>query len=88
LTNILIQLDVTQTFEGARLTLSGWGYISSSSKTMSNELRFVNLFGWSNTACQVPYRTITISDNMLCAATPKMDADGCQGDSGGEICVR
>ena len=76
---------MTQTFEGSNLTISGWGYISSSSKTMSNDLRFAYVTGWSNTACKVPYKTITITDNMICASTPKIDTDACQGDSGGPL---
>ena len=75
---------MTQTFEGASLTLSGWGYVSSSSKAMSNDLRFALITGWSNAACKVPYKTLTITDNMLCASSPKMDTDACQGDSGGK----
>jgi hypothetical protein len=75
--------DVTQTFERANLTISGWGYTIDKGGVLSPDLRFAYVTGWNNTACAATGYGKLITDNMICASTPKIDTDACQGDSGG-----
>ena len=77
--NILVT-DVTQSFEGTKLTISGWGHTSSNGQ-LSPNLKFAFVNGWSNAACKATVTLIT--DNMICASTANIDTGSCQGDSGG-----
>ena len=75
---------MTQTFEKANLTISGWGYTASNG-VLSPNLKYAFVIGWNNTACKASgtgYAKL-ITDNMICASTPAIDTDACQGDSGG-----
>jgi hypothetical protein len=78
----LFLLDVTQSFEGTNLTISGWGYTSSNGQ-LSPNLKFAFVNGWNNAACKATGYGTLITDNMICASTAKIDTDACQGDSGG-----
>jgi hypothetical protein len=78
-------LDVSQTFAGTTLTISGWGTISSNG-SQSSDLKVATVTGLSNTDCNKVYGGIT--SNMICAGTANFDTDTCQGDSGGEIVKR
>ena len=81
--NILVT-DVTQSFEGTNLTISGWGYTSSNGQ-LSPNLKFAFVNGWNNAACKATGYGTLITDNMICASTTKIDTDACQGDSGGQF---
>ena len=80
--NFFFKSDVTQSFEGTNLTISGWGYTASKGQ-LSPNLKFAFVNGWNNTACKATGYGNIITDNMICASTPKIDTDACQGDSGG-----
>ena len=75
-------LDVTQKFVGTNLTISGWGYTVDKG-SLSPNLRYAFINGWNNTACKATGYGSLITDNMICASSPKLDVDTCQGDSGG-----
>ena len=72
----------TQTFEGTNLTITGWGYTSDNGQ-LSPNLKFALVNGWSNAACKATGYGNLITTNMICASTPNIDTDSCQGDSGG-----
>ena len=75
--------DVSQTFVGTTLTISGWGTIASVG-SQSPDLKVGTVVGMSNSVCNAEYGSITA--NMICAGTPpSFDTDTCQGDSGGKI---
>ena len=84
---ICLPPDVTQTFAGANLTISGWG-TTSSGGTQSPALKGAFITGLTNAACSTTggYGT-SITANMICATTPAVDTDTCQGDSGGKQCI-
>jgi hypothetical protein len=65
------------------MTISGWGYTVDKGGILSPDLRFAYVTGWNNTACAATGYGRLITDNMICASTPKIDTDACQGDSGG-----
>lgn len=75
--------DVSQTFEGTTLTISGWG-TTSSSGSQSTDLKVGTVQGLSNNACNSAYQG-GITANMICAGTSNFDTDTCQGDSGGPL---
>jgi hypothetical protein len=75
--------DVTQTFDKANMTISGWGYTVDKGPQLSPDLKFAYVSGWSNTACAATGYGKLITENMICASTPRIDTDACQGDSGG-----
>ncbi len=72
----------TQTFEGTNLTITGWGYTTNNGQ-LSPNLKFGFVNGWNNTACRATGYGNIITANMICASSPKIDIDTCQGDSGG-----
>jgi hypothetical protein len=72
--------DVSQTFVGTSLIISGWGTVSSSG-AQSPDLKVATVTGWANADCSKVYSGIT--GNMICAGTSGFDTDTCQGDSGG-----
>ena len=74
--------DVTQTFEGTNLTVSGWGWTTPLGK-QSAPLKATYVTGVSNAACQASYPTANIGPYHICALTPNTDA--CNGDSGGKF---
>ena len=74
--------DVTQTFAGTSMTISGWG-TTSSSGSQSHQLKEATVTALTNAACNIPYGN-AITANMICAGNPpSFDTDTCQGDSGG-----
>jgi trypsin len=78
--------DVTQTFVGTKMTVSGWGRISSNG-SYSQVLKAAFVTGISNPDCKVisyspnPGFSVTITENTLCATAPSVSY--CFGDSGG-----
>ena len=78
---VCLPLDVSQTFAGASLTISGWG-TTSSSGIQSPALKVATVNGITNTACQANYPQETLGTYHLCAALTNTDT--CQGDSGGK----
>jgi hypothetical protein len=79
---ICLPPDVTQTFEGVNLTISGWGRIKTAG-IQSPALKGGYVIGWPDANCSAAGYAVT--DNMICAASPGFTTDTCQGDSGGEI---
>ena len=74
--------DVTQTFAGTAMTISGWGRTTSGG-TQSPKLKEATVTALTNAACNIPYGN-QITANMICAGNPpSFDTDTCQGDSGG-----
>jgi len=65
------------------MTISGWGYTVDKVPQLSPDLKFAYVSGWNNTACSATGYGKLITENMICASTPKIDTDACQGDSGG-----
>jgi len=81
---ICLPPDVTQTFAGTNLTISGWG-TTSSGGSQSPALKAAFITGMTNSACSATGYGSSITANMICATTPAIDTDTCQGDSGGKI---
>ncbi|KAM4049220.1 granzyme A-like [Anomaloglossus baeobatrachus] len=73
--------------DGTFCSVAGWG--RTDVKKKSDVLLAVNLTIVGNKDCKEPYNTIkqTITDNMMCAKSPKMNrrAGTCFGDSGGPL---
>ncbi|XP_077301058.1 trypsin-7-like [Arctopsyche grandis] len=69
------------------LTVSGWGFITSSATAFSNVLRAVNLPVIPNIVCQLLYGSRqTITDTMFCGGKILFGGKGaCQGDTGGPV---
>jgi len=65
------------------MTISGWGYTVDKGPQLSPDLKFASVIGWNNTACAATGYGKLITENMICASTPRIDTDACQGDSGG-----
>ena len=76
--------DVTQTFEGALTTVSGWGLTSNTNTVPSPVMKATFLTGISNPDC-IAKKTgnASITSNMLCAISSS--SSGCRGDSGGNL---
>ncbi len=74
---------MTQTFAGTNLTISGWG-TTSSGGFQSPALKAAFVTGMTNSACSATGYGSGITANMICATTPAIDTDTCQGDSGGK----
>ena len=70
------------------LILTGWGKLSAES-TVVTKLQDVQLPLVSNTECakknKDPNGASLISENMLCAGSPKENKGSCGGDSGGPL---
>jgi trypsin len=79
---ICLPPDVTQTFEGTNMTISGWGRIKTGG-TQSPALKAGFVIGWYNQNCLAAGFAVT--NNMICAASTNFTTDACQGDSGGKI---
>ena len=78
--------DVTETFAGASLTSSGWGYTTGGdSSTASNVLKAAFLRGMSNQDCSIAQNTAlaTFPPSRLCANGFETNSSICSGDSGG-----
>jgi trypsin len=73
---------VTQTFAGTNMTISGWGTMSAGG-LQSPALKAAFVTGMTNAACSATGYGRSITANMICATTPAVDTDTCQGDSGG-----
>jgi len=79
---VCLPTDLSQTFEGATLTISGWGTVASGG-SQSPELKVATVTGISNALCQSKYPGEVLSTYNICAA--KSGTDTCQGDSGGPM---
>jgi len=81
-----VQIDTSgysETLDPSNLVWAiGFGTTSSGGST-PDELLHVEVNYVPNTDCQDDYDQETISDDMICAASPGKDA--CQGDSGGPL---
>ena len=66
------------------MTISGWGYISNGGPRSPN-LKQAFVIGMSNNDCKATGYGKMITPNMICATTPNIDTDTCQGDSGGKL---
>ena len=64
------------------MTISGWGYILNGGPQSPN-LKQSFVLGMSNSDCKATGYGAMITSNMICATTPNIDTDTCQGDSGG-----
>ncbi len=80
---ICLPPDVTQTFAGTNLTISGWGRTTFNG-SQSPALKGAFITGMTNSDCSATGYGSDITDNMICATTPAIDTDTCQGDSGGK----
>jgi hypothetical protein len=78
--------DVTQTFEGASLTVSGWGSTVGGSFSPSSVLRAANLRVTSNTECasrvSTPLQGL-FGDSVMCALGTDTSSSFCNFDNGG-----
>ena len=75
--------DVTQTFAGTNLNVSGWGKTSNGG-SLSSDLKVGTVQGMTNAACAIVYKPRVITENMICAGTPNFDTDFGNNDSGGK----
>ena len=67
----------------APVTVSGWGNTSEDG-TVSDELRYVRLHVFSQSACNGYYGGISAT-KQVCAGSKRAGEDSCQGDSGGPL---
>ncbi|CAB3365331.1 Hypothetical predicted protein [Cloeon dipterum] len=77
--------QVSNTFEGVPLTVSGWGRTNDWNPFTSNELRFVEVTGISNALCAEYYGIDIINESKLCIDTLGGSEGTCNGDSGGPL---
>jgi trypsin len=81
---VCLPTDLSQTFVGTKLTVSGWGTTVTpynfSTDPYSNVLKATSLTGITNDDCQKAWGDIT--SNKLCARD--VSSAACHGDSGGK----
>ena len=77
--------NVSDTYAGVELTVSGWGALSSGGG-FPTVLHEAQVSGVTNQECMESYGT-SITDRMLCAGRIEGGIDSCQGDSGGPLTV-
>ncbi|KAL5290963.1 hypothetical protein ACFFRR_010393 [Megaselia abdita] len=63
---------------------SGWGRVSDSSKTISNDLRFVEVSLMDHSKCMRSYLMFLVKSSNICVDTSE-GYSTCQGDSGGPL---
>jgi hypothetical protein len=70
------------------MRISGWGSTFYGGP-VSSQLRTAFVTGMSNADCQSRYSPVglAVTPRMMCATTPAVDTDTCQGDSGGKTVV-
>jgi Trypsin len=78
----------SKTFVGTQMRISGWGSTYYGGP-VSPQLRTAFVTGMSNTDCQSRYSAagLGVTQRMMCATTPAVDTDACQGDSGSKTDV-
>jgi secreted trypsin-like serine protease len=84
---VCLPTDLSQTFVGTKLTVSGWGTTVTpynfSTDPYSNVLKATFLTGITNDECKKTWGSDrTITSNMLCASV--VTSAACHGDSGGK----
>jgi trypsin len=81
---ICLPPDITQTFVGTTLTVSGWG-LTSGGGFQSPVLKSTVLTGISNDDCLLYYGAGSIGPWHMCAIGNTTGSSACNGDSGGEF---
>ncbi|XP_069702007.1 brachyurin-like [Periplaneta americana] len=71
------------TLAGETVRVSGWGKISDSASSVTDQLRFVDLTVITNSVCAGTYGSV-ITSSKLCVSTPG-GRSTCSGDSGGPL---
>jgi secreted trypsin-like serine protease len=84
-----MELNSVVPVPGVMATVVGWGVTDTTSTSVVNNLREVELPVISNETCNAPesYDGL-ITANMLCAGYPEGGKDACFGDSGGPMMVQ
>ncbi|XP_065356958.1 serine protease 1-like [Calliphora vicina] len=71
------------TYAGEKVVASGWGLISDSATSVTNDLQWARMEVITNSVCARKYGSIITSSN-LCVSTPG-GVSTCRGDSGGPL---
>ena len=78
--------DVTQTFNGTRLTLTGWGSTNAVYGSYSPVLKAAILKGVSQFECEnsIGFPPNMFGNSFMCASGSDTNSSNCYGDSGGK----
>ena len=84
------QINLPQPFEfyprGTKLTVSGWGKLTTEVDVLPDRLKKVDVNVISDMVCKLEYRQVaSIKRTMLCAGYHQGGSDSCEGDSGGPL---
>ncbi|XP_037806930.1 trypsin beta [Lucilia sericata] len=74
---------------GSIATVTGWGQDDENAEYMQNHLQMVQLTIIDPEYCNSQYaaKSLTITEEMVCAGVEDFTKDSCQGDSGGPLVV-
>ncbi|KAH8380413.1 hypothetical protein KR009_010599 [Drosophila setifemur] len=72
------------TYAGDMATASGFGKTSDSTNSVASTLNYANLEVITNALCANTYGSLTITNGVICTATPNK-VSTCSGDSGGPL---
>ncbi|XP_017139280.1 serine protease 1 [Drosophila miranda] len=72
------------TYAGDSVIASGWGKISDSATSVTNNLQWAKLTVITNTVCANTYGTSIVTASNICVSTPN-GVSTCNGDSGGPL---
>ncbi|KAM7357805.1 serine protease 1-like [Cochliomyia hominivorax] len=72
------------TYAGDYVIASGWGKISDSATSVTNNLQWARLQVITNTVCAATYGTSIVTSSNICVATTG-GVSTCNGDSGGPL---
>ncbi|XP_019893392.1 serine protease 1-like [Musca domestica] len=72
------------TYAGDYAIASGWGKISDSATSVTNNLQWARMQIITNTVCAATYGTSIVTSSNICVSTPG-GVSTCNGDSGGPL---
>ncbi|KAL5292137.1 hypothetical protein ACFFRR_011136, partial [Megaselia abdita] len=71
--------------QGQTAVASGWGKVSDSTNSITNDLRYVDLVIENHQTCKNYYIAGLVNDGVICANTAGGARSTCNGDSGGPL---
>ncbi|XP_065368311.1 trypsin beta [Calliphora vicina] len=84
-----ISLALHKPTVGSTATVTGWGKDNEDAEFLENNLQAVELQIVDPDYCNMQYsaKSLTITEEMVCAGVEDFSKDSCQGDSGGPLTI-